>query len=72
MTQCVIYIPISRNNKCALEIIVHGKHIVEQVQHAIILLPWMTWELSFRKKLYKYLGMKADMQAYAKAVKDMI
>lgn len=31
------------------------------------LLPWMTWELSFRKKLYKYLGMKADMHAYARA-----
>lgn len=33
------------------------------------LLPWMTWELSFRKKLYKYLGMKVDMQAYARAGK---
>lgn len=32
--------------------------------------PWMTWELSFRKKLYKYLGMNADMQAYASAVKN--
>lgn len=30
-------------------------------------LPWITWELSFRKKLYKYLGIKADMQAYARA-----
>lgn len=29
--------------------------------------PWITWELSFRKKLYRYLGMKADMQAYARA-----
>lgn len=29
----------------------------------------MTWELSFRKKLYKYLGMNADMQAYARARK---
>lgn len=25
--------------------------------------------MSFRKKLYKYLGMKADMQAYARAIK---
>ncbi len=32
----------------------------------------MTWELSFRKKLYKYLGMKADMQEYARAVESMI
>lgn len=26
--------------------------------------------MSFRKKLYRYLGMKADMQAYARAAKS--
>lgn len=35
---------------------------------SLIILPWMTWELSFRKKLYRYFGMKADMQAYANAI----